>query len=488
MKTLTTLLRDIKAYTIQGSSEVEVWAVTQDSRLAEPNGLYAALPGTRADGRDFIQDAINHGATVVVCESLPAERVPDITYVHVESSSEAFGLIASHWFDDPSAKLKLVGVTGTNGKTTTATLLHSLFVALGYKSGLISTIENKIVDQTLPSTHTTPEPYILNQLLYRMVNEGCTHCFMEVSSHAVVQNRISGLHFAGGIFSNLTHDHLDYHKTFDAYLAAKKRFFDRMPAESFSLVNADDRNGLVMVQNTQSRVRTYSLQTMADYRGSILGLQIDGLHLRIDNHEVWCRLVGRFNAYNLLAVYATAVELGEEPLETLTALSNLRSVEGRFDWVQSDDQIIGIVDYAHSPDALTNVLETINQLRTGQEILITVVGCGGDRDHAKRPVMARIASRLSNQVILTSDNPRTEDPLAILAEMAPGVEKDKERFVQQIPDRHEAIKAACNMARSGDIILVAGKGHEKYQDIAGTKYPFDDKLELSKYLITNHLN
>ncbi|MFN8135941.1 MAG: UDP-N-acetylmuramoyl-L-alanyl-D-glutamate--2,6-diaminopimelate ligase, partial [Bacteroidales bacterium] len=406
-----------------------------------------------------------------------------VAYVVVADSSFASGVIASNWFDNPSEKLHLVGITGTNGKTTTVTLLFNLFRQLGYHTGLLSTILNRIDDEIIPSTHTTPDAIQLNALLDRMVQRGCSYCFMEVSSHAIVQNRVAGLHFAGGIFSNITHDHLDFHKTFDEYLKAKKRFFDELPAGAFALTNLDDRNGMVMLQNTRAAKRTYSFQKVADFKGRIIEAPLDGLHLELDGNEIWCRLVGRFNGYNLMAVYAASVLLKQNPIEVLTILSNLQSVEGRFDYIKSPQGIIGIVDYAHTPDALQNVLETINQLRTGNEMLITVVGCGGDRDKSKRPVMARIAARMSDRVILTSDNPRSEVPEQIIAEMLSGVEKEFARNVQNITDRHDAIRIACAMARDNDVILVAGKGHEKYQDIKGVKHHFDDKEILAKYLL-----
>jgi UDP-N-acetylmuramoyl-L-alanyl-D-glutamate--2,6-diaminopimelate ligase len=401
----------------------------------------------------------------------------------VADSSFALGAIASNWFNNPSEKLQLVGITGTNGKTTTVTLLFNLFRQLGYHTGLLSTILNRIDDEIIPSTHTTPDAIQLNALLDRMVQKGCSYCFMEVSSHAIVQNRVAGLHFAGGIFSNITHDHLDFHKTFDEYLKAKKRFFDELPTGSFALTNLDDRNGMVMLQNTRASKHTYSFQKVADFKGRIIEAPLDGLHLELDGNEIWCRLVGRFNGYNLMTVYAASVLLKQNPIEVLTILSNLQSVEGRFDYIKSPQGIIGIVDYAHTPDALQNVLETINQLRTGNEMLITVVGCGGDRDKTKRPVMARIAARMSDRVILTSDNPRSEVPEQIIAEMLSGVEKEFARNVQNITDRHDAIRIACAMARDNDVILVAGKGHEKYQDINGVKHHFDDKEILEKYLL-----
>jgi UDP-N-acetylmuramoyl-L-alanyl-D-glutamate--2,6-diaminopimelate ligase len=483
MKTLVDLLQNVNVKQIAGASDVNISSITYDSREAIPGCMFFAVNGTRVDGHIFIPQVIENGAIAVLCEALPENIVKNVTYIRVDDSSFASGIIASNWFGNPSTKLKLVGITGTNGKTTTVTLLFNLFRKLGYHAGLISTILNRIDDEIIPSTHTTPDSIQLNRLLELMIEKGCTYCFMEVSSHAIVQNRIAGLSFAGAIFSNITHDHLDFHKTFDEYLKAKKRFFDELTNSSFALTNIDDRNGMVMLQNSKAMKHTYSLQKMADFKGRIIESPLDGLHLDFDGNETWCRLVGKFNAYNLMATYGTSVLLGQDPVEVLTILSNLESVEGRFDYIKSPNGTIGIVDYAHTPDALQNVLETINQLRTGNEILITVVGCGGDRDKTKRPVMARIAARLSDKVILTSDNPRSEVPEDIIAEMLSGVEKENSRNVQNITDRHDAIRIACAMSRDKDVILIAGKGHEKYQEIKGIKYPFDDKEILKKYLL-----
>ncbi len=483
MKTLGELLLNLKVKQIIGAADITIGGITNDSREVTTGSMFFAVKGTRMDGHSFINAVIQKGAIAIVCEELPTDISGSVTYLLVDDSSFATGIIASNWYGNPSAKLKLVGITGTNGKTTSVTLLFNLFRKLGYHVGLLSTILNKIDDEIIPSTHTTPDSIKLNQLLSQMVEKGCTYCFIEVSSHAIVQNRIAGLFFTGAIFSNITHDHLDYHNTFDEYLKAKKQFFDQLPATAFTLTNIDDRNGLVMLQNTKASKNTYSLQKMADFKGRIIESPLDGLHLDIDGNETWCRLVGRFNAYNLLAVYATGVLLNQDPTEVLTLLSNLESVEGRFDYFKSPQGIIGIVDYAHTPDALQNVLETINQLRTGSEMLITVVGCGGDRDKTKRPLMARIASRLSDRVILTSDNPRSEVPEEIISEMMQGVEKEYARNVQNITDRHDAIRVACAMSRDNDVILVAGKGHEKYQEIKGVKHPFDDKEILKKYLL-----
>lgn len=483
MKALADLLHNVTIRQIIGAADIAVSSITYDSREVKPGSLFFAVKGTRVDGHIFIPQVINKGAIAILCENIPENTNNNVTYVQVVDSSYTSGIIASNWFSNPSDKLKLVGITGTNGKTTTVTLLFNLFRELGYHTGLLSTILNRIDDEIISSTHTTPDAISLNNLLSKMVEIGCSYCFMEVSSHAVVQNRIAGLTFAGGVFSNITHDHLDFHKTFDEYLKAKKKFFDSLPAEAFALTNVDDKNGIVMLQNSKASKYTYSLQKMADFKGRILEAPLDGLHLDLDGNEIWCRLVGRFNGYNLTAVYAVSVLLNQDPLEVLTILSNLESVEGRFDYIKSPQGIIGIVDYAHTPDALQNVLETINQLRSGNEMLITVVGCGGDRDKAKRPIMARIASRLSDRVILTSDNPRSEVPEQIIAEMLAGVEKEYSRNVQNITDRHDAVRIACAMARDNDVILIAGKGHEKYQEINGVKQHFDDKEILKKYLL-----
>jgi UDP-N-acetylmuramoyl-L-alanyl-D-glutamate--2,6-diaminopimelate ligase len=483
MKSLVDLLRNVNIKHIQGATDRTISSITNDSREVKQGSMFFAVKGTRVDGHSFIKQVIEKGAIAIVCENIPESISDGVTYIQVDNSSYASGSIASNWFNNPSQKLKLVGITGTNGKTTTVTLLFNLFRELGYHTGLLSTILNRIDDEIIPSTHTTPDAIQLNSLLNQMVDKGCSYCFIEVSSHAIVQNRIAGLSFTGGVFSNITHDHLDFHKTFDEYLKAKKHFFDELPSTSFALTNIDDRNGLVMLQNTKATRHTYSFHKMADFKGRIIEAPLDGLHLDLDGNEIWCRLVGRFNGYNLMAVYAVSVLLGQDPIEVLTILSNLESVEGRFDYIKSPQGIIGIVDYAHTPDALQNVLETINQLRTGNEMLITVVGCGGDRDKAKRPVMAKIAARLSDRVILTSDNPRSEVPEQIIAEMLVGVEKEFARNVQNITDRHDAIRIACAMTRDNDVILIAGKGHEKYQEINGVKHPFDDKEILKKYLL-----
>ncbi len=459
---------------VVGSTNVAIEHITADSRAVQKNGLFVATSGTQVDGHDFIPMALQKGAIAVVCEELPAETVEGITYVKVLNSMVALGLVAANFFDNPSNELKLVGVTGTNGKTTVATLLHQLFKDLGYKVGLLSTVVNKIHNQEVPATHTTPEPVSLNRLLREMVEAGCTYCFMEVSSHAVVQERIAGLHFVGGVFTNITHDHLDYHKTFDAYIAAKKQFFDQLPSGAFALVNKDDSNGSVMVQNTKAKKFTYSLLTPSDYKIKIIENQFSGLHVQIDGREVYTRLIGKFNAYNLAAIYGTAVRLGQDPLQVLTVISNLEAVAGRFQYFKTNSGITAVVDYAHTPDALKNVLKTLHDIRTGNEQIFTVVGCGGDRDRTKRPVMAAIATENSDRVILTSDNPRSEVPSEILNEMKAGVAPQHYMKYTMVEDRREAIKAACIEAKAGDIILIAGKGHETYQEIKGVKHPFND--------------
>jgi len=414
----------------------------------------------------------------VVCEALQARVTGEVDFLMVADSTVALGIVSDNFYGHPSSKLKLVGVTGTNGKTTIATLLYKLFRDLGYKCGLLSTVENKINDQVFQATHTTPDPVELNRLIDEMVNQGCDYCFMEVSSHAIAQHRIGGLKFAGGIFSNLTHDHLDYHKTFDSYLKAKKAFFDGLPANAFALTNNDDKNGNVMLQNTKAHKKTYGLKSMADYRAKILENQFEGLLLQIDGEEVWFKMVGTFNAYNLLAVYAAAMLLDQDKAKILTSLSKLTGARGRFDYIVSPNKIIGVVDYAHSPDAVQNILSTIHDIRKGNEKVITVLGCGGDRDKTKRPIMAKAACEWSDKVILTSDNPRSEDPGQIIKDMEAGVDAAFRRHVLSIADRREAIKTACMLAKPGDIVLIAGKGHEKYQEIQGVRNHFDDMEEL----------
>ncbi len=468
----------------QGPPNVPVTALTLDSRAAGPGAAFFALRGATVDGHEFIEKATGLGAAVVVCETLPAELNPAVTYVQVADSAAALGHVAAAFHGHPSRQLTLVGVTGTNGKTTCATLLHRLLRELGYHCGLLSTVQNQIDEEVIPSTHTTPDAIRLNALLADMVRAGCTHACMEVSSHAVAQHRITGLRFAGGIFTNLTHDHLDYHGTFDAYLKAKKAFFDRLPKTAFALTNADDKRGAVMLQNSAARRETYSLRSTATFRARLIENDVQGLLLEIDSREVQFRLIGVFNAYNLLAVYGAAVLLGEEPLEVLTVLSGLSTAPGRFEPVVSGQQgVTGIVDYAHTPDALENVLQTIRQIRRPEQRLITIIGCGGNRDAAKRPEMARLACQLSDQVFLTSDNPRFEEPAAILAEMQTGVPAADAGRVQVVEDRRAAIQQGVAAAGPGDIVLVAGKGHETYQEVRGVKAPFDDKAVLREMFL-----
>lgn len=478
MRLLKDLLYKAGAVEILGTTNLAVMSVTADSREVQKNGLFVAVKGTRSDGHQFIASVLEAGCLVVVCEQLPETISEKATFVVVKDSSLALAVIAANFFDNPADKMKVVGVTGTNGKTTTATLLYHLFRGLGYPCGLISTVVNKIGDKEIPSTHTTPDPIKLQSLLDSMVKAGCTHVFMEVSSHAVAQQRIAGMSFSGGIFTNITHDHLDYHGTFDNYLAAKHQFFTSLGSDAFALINLDDEHSEEMRSGLRPKVHTYGMSQACDFVVRILEKQLSGMLLRIDEQECWTRLIGTFNAYNLLAVYAAAVLLGEDKISVLTALSSLGSVEGRFEYVRSTDNLTAIVDYAHTPDALKNVLQTIGDIRTGNENVITVVGCGGDRDKAKRPEMARIAAEMSNKVILTSDNPRSEEPETIIAEMRSGVDPADSRKVLSIADRREAIRTACMMAAPGDIILVAGKGHENYQEIKGIKHPFDDMEEL----------
>lgn len=484
MKTLKDILNGIDAVQIVGSLAHRVSAIEFDSRKATEGSLFVAVKGSQTDGHKFIGKAISAGSRVIVCEEIPDFSNSDVTYIKVKNSAEILGIVASNFYDNPSYNLILVGVTGTNGKTTVASLLFSLFRNLGFSCGLISTIENKIEDQIVVSTHTTPDPVQLNKLMSQMVQAGCTYCFMEVSSHSIEQERIAGLNFNGGIFTNISRDHLDYHKTFENYIHAKKKFFDDLPKEAFALINIDDRNGRIMLQNTRAVKKTFSLKSASDFKCRIVENQLDGLQLELDGQELWSHLIGSFNAYNLLAVYATAILLKMNKSEILTALSTLETVEGRFEYIRSHTNTIGIVDYAHSPDALKNVLETINTIRTHNETLITIVGAGGNRDKGKRPLMAQMASRLSDKVILTSDNPRDEDPEQIIKDMEQGVEPENKRKAISIANRREAIKAACSFAQPGDIILLAGKGHEKYQEINGVKHPFDDKELLKEFLLT----
>jgi UDP-N-acetylmuramoyl-L-alanyl-D-glutamate--2,6-diaminopimelate ligase len=474
VKLLKDILYKARIQNVVGSTNIAVESITMDSRAVKSMGVFVAVTGTLTDGHEYIDKAIASGAVAIVCERIPEQTLEHITYVQVSSSAEALGFMASNFYDNPSEKLKVVAVTGTNGKTTTATLLFRLLRAMGFKAGLLSTVVNRINNQEIPATHTTPDSVSLNQLLNRMVEEGCEYCFMEASSHALHQNRVTGVKLAGGVFTNITHDHLDYHKTFAEYIKAKKILFDILPSSAFALINRDDRQGEIMVQNTKGKVKTYALHTMADYKAKVLENGFSGLHLILDGQDVYTRLMGGFNAYNLLAVYAAAVELGLGKLEVLTQLSTLEAPEGRFQYLQTLGKITAVVDYAHTPDALKNVLGTINEFRTGNEKVITLVGCGGDRDKTKRPEMARIAAELSDQIVLTSDNPRSEEPEAIINEMKLGLDPVLMRKALAITDRREAIKLACTLAQPGDIILIAGKGHEKYQEIRGEKFPFDD--------------
>ena len=474
MKNLKDILYKTSIEAIKGSTDIAVSKIEFDSRKVSEGDVFVAMRGTVSDGHLYINKCIENGAVVVVCEVFPDEIIEGITYVQVNNSHKALAFMASNYYDNPSEKLKLVGVTGTNGKTTVATLLYNLFENAGYSSGLLSTVKIMVHKTEFPATHTTPDSLTINKLLSEMMEQGVEYCFMEVSSHGIHQSRTEGLHFAGGIFTNLSHDHLDYHSTFAEYRDVKKSFFDKLTKTAFALSNIDDKNGSVMLQNTKARKRTYSLKSYSDYKAYVLENQFVGLLLKIDNQEVYTKLIGNFNAYNLLAIYAAAVELGLEKQEALTYLSELESVSGRFQFVISKTKITAIVDYAHTPDALENVLNTISDIRTNNEQLITVVGCGGDRDKTKRPVMAHVASSLSDKAIFTSDNPRTENPETIIGEMEKGVEPQNYKKTLSITDRKQAIKTACQLAESGDIILIAGKGHETYQEIGGVKYDFDD--------------
>jgi UDP-N-acetylmuramoyl-L-alanyl-D-glutamate--2,6-diaminopimelate ligase len=478
MHILQDILYKVHLLEVVGVTDIAVSSIAIDSRKVIKGTVFVAIKGVAQDGHDYISKAIELGAKVIVCENMPALQVDGVTYIKVSNTQEAVAYMAHQFYDAPSSQVKLVGVTGTNGKTTIATLLFKLFSELGYTCGLVSTVQNQIGDQIIPATHTTPDAVSLNELLRTMVDAGCTHVFMECSSHAVHQHRITGLVFTGALFSNITHDHLDYHKTFEAYIAAKKGFFDALPATAFAISNADDKRGTVMLQNTKAQKQYYGLKSTADFKGKILENALTGLVMLVNDIEVHFRLIGEFNAYNLLAVYGAAVNLGIESNTALTTLSMLAGAEGRFDYIISNKQVIGIIDYAHTPDALENVLATIKKLRKGYESVITVVGCGGDRDKTKRPIMAQTACDLSDKVILTSDNPRTEDPAVIISDMEAGLNTAAKRKYISIIDRKEAIKAAVEFAKPEDIVLVAGKGHEKYQEINGVKHPFDDKAIL----------
>ena len=473
MSLLLDLLTTVKYNLSQGNLEQEVNELGFDSRKASAESVFFAIVGSSNNGHDYLQSVYENGCRVFVVQDT-ANIPEDATIIQVENTSEALGLMSCAFYDNPSQDLKLIGITGTNGKTTTTTLLHNLFTELGFKCGLISTVINKIGTEEIPSTHTTPDPINLNALLAKMVAEGCTYCFMEVSSHAVHQHRIKGLEFSGGAFTNITHDHLDYHKTFAEYIRVKKSFFDGLGKEAFALVNSDDKNGMVMLQNSSAKKYSFALKTPADFKGKVIENELTGLIMTINNTEVYSRLVGDFNAYNLLVVYGVSQLLGMDQMEVLRIISNLESVEGRFQYVRSNAGITAIVDYAHTPDALENVLKTITGIRKGAQKIVSVVGCGGDRDKTKRPKMAQIAAEFSDQIILTSDNPRTENPQTILEEMEAGLDVDQQTKAITIQDRKQAIKTAISLANAGDIILIAGKGHEKYQDIMGIKHDFDD--------------
>ncbi|MBT3612546.1 MAG: UDP-N-acetylmuramoyl-L-alanyl-D-glutamate--2,6-diaminopimelate ligase [Flavobacteriales bacterium] len=479
---LQELLYKVSVLKVVGTTNIEVLDIAFDSRKVKVNSLFIAVKGTQSDGHTYISQTIKAGVSVIVLEDMPADLDDKTTYIQVEDSSIALGIIAANFYENPSGKLKLVGITGTNGKTTIVSLLSQIFTLLNVKVGMLSTIQNKIIDEVIPSTHTTPDALHLNFLLNRMIKEGCKYCFMEVSSHAIAQGRISGLNFSGGIFTNITQDHLDYHNTFTEYRDVKKSFFDILPKSAFALSNKDDKNGMKMLEGTKAKKCTYALKSVADYKCRVLENQFEGLLLNINKVDVSVKLIGDFNAYNMLSVYAVTNLFDFEDNEVLTALSMLTAVEGRFQYLQSKEKITAIVDYAHTDDALKNVISTINNIRSNSEQLITVVGCGGDRDKTKRPLMAAVACNLSNQVILTADNPRSESPNAIIEDMLEGLDLIQKKKVLVITDRAQAIKTACRLANTNDIVLVSGKGHEKYQEINGEKFPFDDLEELKQSL------
>lgn len=480
---LEKLLASIKALEVKGDLNKEISGVNIDSRLIEKDHLFFAVKGTQTDGHNYIDKAIEKGATAIVLQDMPAQLTEGVTYVRVEHVEQIVGEVATVFYDNPTQKLRLVGVTGTNGKTTIATVLYNMFRRLGHKTGLLSTVMNYIDAEAFPTSHTTPDPITLNRLLARMADAGCEYVFMEVSSHSIVQNRIGGLKFAGGIFTNITRDHLDYHKTFENYLKAKKLFFDNLPSDAFAITNIDDKNGLVMVQNTRATVKTYSIQQMADFRAKIIESHFEGMYLEINKMEVGVHFIGRFNVSNLLAVYATTILLGKAEEETLVALSDMHPVSGRFEAITAPAGFTVIVDYAHTPDALDNVLRAIHGVLEGRGQVVTVCGAGGNRDKGKRPLMAQEAVKQSDKVILTSDNPRFEDPESIISDMISGLDPEQMKKVLTITDRRNAIKTACMIAQKGDVILVAGKGHEDYQEIAGVKYHFDDKEEVRKIVL-----
>ena len=481
MKILKDILYKVSVNAVYGDTNVKVAQVDFDSRKVVKDSLFVAQKGTSVDGHLYIDKAISLGATTIICEELPIRLEANITFIQVEDSSKTLAIIASNFYDNPSSKLKLIGVTGTNGKTTVASLLYQLLKKSGYKTGLLSTVQILVDTTVFNATHTTPDSVTINYYLHKMVLLGVDYCFMEVSSHGIHQKRTEGLEFAGGIFTNLSHDHLDYHVSFASYRDVKKSFFDSLPKKAFALTNLDDKNGNIMLQNTKARKRTYALKTLADYKAKIIEKSFSGTLISINDTEFWTKLIGNFNAYNLAAIIGVAYELGLEKLEILTIISQLESVSGRFEHLVSDNGVIAIVDYAHTPDALKNVLETINNIRTNNEKLITVIGCGGDRDKTKRPKMAHIASQLSTQAIFTSDNPRTENPDTILEEMEEGVSAENLKKIITISDRRQAIKTACKFSETGDILLIAGKGHENYQEISGERFHFDDLVEVKKY-------
>jgi UDP-N-acetylmuramoyl-L-alanyl-D-glutamate--2,6-diaminopimelate ligase len=481
LKLLKDILYKVSVNAVYGDTNVKVAQVDFDSRKVVKNSLFVAQIGTSVDGHLYIDKAISLGATTIICEELPIRLETNITFIQVEDSSKTLAIIASNFYDNPSSKLKLIGVTGTNGKTTVASLLYQLFKKSGYKTGLLSTVQILVDTTVFNATHTTPDSVTINYYLHQMVLLGVDYCFMEVSSHGIHQKRTEGLEFAGGIFTNLSHDHLDYHVSFASYRDVKKSFFDSLPKTAFALTNLDDKNGNIMLQNTKARKRTYALKTLADYKAKIIEKSFSGTLISINDTEFWTKLIGNFNAYNLAAIIGVAYELGLEKIEILTIISQLESVSGRFEHLVSDNGVIAIVDYAHTPDALKNVLETINNIRTNNEKLITVIGCGGDRDKTKRPKMAHIASQLSTQAIFTSDNPRTENPDTILEEMEEGVSAENLKKIITISDRRQAIKTACKFSEAGDILLIAGKGHENYQEISGERFHFDDLVEVKKY-------
>ena len=485
MKVLKDILYKVSLVSTYGDMESSVVQLAFDSRKVSKGTAFVAMKGTQVDGHQYMDQAVQKGATAVICEVMPETKAPQVTYVQVTDTAKALGIMAANFYEHPSENLKVVAITGTNGKTTIATLLHQLYLELGHSCGLLSTVENKINQEVIPATHTTPDALSINELMVKMLQAGCTHCFMEASSHAIVQERMAGMKISGAVFTNISHDHLDYHGSFDEYIKAKKKLFDELPIDAFALVNADDKRGLVMLQNTKAQKHTYGLKYPADFKGKIISNTLHGLELDIQGKAVWFRLIGSFNAYNLLATLGTAILLGEEEEETMMQLSKLKGAQGRVETITYNG-IMAIVDYAHTPDALENVLKTIQGVRTGGEQVITVVGCGGNRDKEKRPIMAHIAAQLSDKVILTSDNPRNESPADILKDMEAGINPVALKKVLTISDRREAIKTACAMAAKGDIILIAGKGHETYQEIQGVRYPFDDRAVAKELLKLIH--